>query len=104
MLRFSCQLVNAVKLRQVQDILDNEAQFICYLNRLLEKLLSLSKGKEECSLDIMNQEPTHVGLKDTYSQQLKTGDWLLLLEECLGLQALAHVLLTVMCVWQECFS
>lgn len=54
MLRFSCQLVNAVKLRQVQDILDNEAQFICYLNRLLEKLLSLSKGKEECSLDIMN--------------------------------------------------
>lgn len=52
MLSFCCQLVNIVEIGQVQDILDNEAQFICCLNRLLEKLLypyrkqSLSKGEK----------------------------------------------------------
>uniref|UniRef100_A0A8C4VDM6 Bromodomain and WD repeat-containing protein 1 n=1 Tax=Falco tinnunculus TaxID=100819 RepID=A0A8C4VDM6_FALTI len=56
MLSFCCQLVNTVEVRQVQGILDNEVEFICYLNRLLEKNLlslhrkqSLCKGKkEEC--------------------------------------------------------
>lgn len=43
MLSFCCQLVNIVEVRQVQDILDNEAQFFRYLNKLSEKLLSLNR-------------------------------------------------------------
>lgn len=62
MLSLCCQLVNIVEVRQVQDVLDNEAQFICCLNRLSEKLLSLhrkqslSKGEKEGFLEMTNQE------------------------------------------------
>lgn len=70
----------------VQDILDNEAQFICCSNRVSEKLLSLprkqslSKGRNKgCLPNMTKLEPTHVGLKDTYSQELETGDWVLIL-------------------------
>lgn len=63
----------------MQDILDNEAQFICCSNRLSEKLLSLrrkqplSKGKNKGSFPNMTKlEPTHVGLKDTYFQELES--------------------------------